>query len=109
MRRKDVLEELVEKPLDAGLGLEPMSILTERDDNKKYYILTKTEDTQLENGFVFVKELLLQEHNFKMYDAYKNLWEADVNVISVKTDAFVIDPVHLELAQSVLTFSDKVG
>jgi hypothetical protein len=86
-----------------------MSVLTERDDNKKYYILTKTEEAQLENGFVFIKEMLLQGHNFKMYEAYKKLWVADVNVISVKTDAFVIDPAHLELAQSVLTFSDKVG
>jgi hypothetical protein len=44
-----------------------------------------------------------------MYDAYKKLKEADVNVISVKTDLFVIEPEHIDLAKSVLTFSDKVG
>ena len=109
LRRKEVTEQLVENPLDAGLGLEPMKIFTERDDDKRYYILTKTDEAQLENGFVFIKELLLQGHNFKMYDAYKKLQEADVNVISVKTDAFVIDPEQIDIAKSVLTFSDKIG
>jgi hypothetical protein len=71
--------------------------------------LTKTEEAELENGFVFIKELLLQGHNFKMYDAYKKLTEANVNVINVKTDAFAIKPEHIDLAKSVLTFSDKIG
>ena len=109
LKRKEVAEQLFDDPLDAGLGLEPMKILTERDIEKRYYILTKTTEAQLENGYVFINELLLQGHNFKMYDAYRKLKGADVNVISVKTDAFVIEPEHLDLAKSVLTFSDKIG
>ena len=44
-----------------------------------------------------------------MYKAYKNLIEANVNVLSVKTDAFMIQHEHLERAKSVLTFSNNIG
>jgi hypothetical protein len=107
LKRKEAIEQLMENPLDAGLG--PISTITEQDDDKKYYILTKTEEIQLENGFIFIKELLLQSHNFKMYEAYKKLNEANVNVFSVKTDAFIIEPEHIDIAKSILTFSDKLG
>ena len=41
------------------------------------------------NGFRYIKDLLLQNHNFHMHDAYENLKEA-INVYVVKTDAFHI-------------------
>ena len=107
LKRRELKEEVLDDPLD--VGLEYMVTLTAEDDNKRYYILTKTEEAELENGFMFIKELLLQGHNFKMYDAFKKLTEANVNVINVKTDAFAIKPEHVDLAQSVLTFSDKIG
>ena len=68
LKRKEAIEQLIENPLDAGLG--PTPTITEQDDDKRYYILTKTEEAQLENGFIFIKELLLQGHNFKMYETY---------------------------------------
>ena len=74
-----------------------MVTLTAEDDNKRYYILTKTGEVELENGLMFIKELSLQGHNFKMYDAYKKLTEANVHVIHVKTDAFAIEPEHIDL------------
>ena len=39
LKRKEAIEELVENPLDAGLG--PTPTITEHDDDKRYYILTK--------------------------------------------------------------------
>ena len=42
------------------------------------------------NGFRYIKELLLQHHNFKMYDTYETLKANGVRVYSVKSDAFTI-------------------
>ena len=42
------------------------------------------------NGFRYIKELLLQHHNFKMYETYETLKANGVRVYSVKSDAFTI-------------------
>ena len=55
------------------------------------YILNVTDRTKLMNGFRFVKEMLLQYHNFSMYEAYNKLIENNIKVYSVKSDAFTID------------------
>ena len=36
LRRKELVRELFESPLDAGLDMEPSIAITEKDDNKKY-------------------------------------------------------------------------
>jgi hypothetical protein len=108
LKKLDITEELNEDPLDAGLNTSHrVTNTTETENDKKYYILNIKKEKQLENGFRYIKELLLQNHNFKMYKAYKNLKEANVNVLSVKTDAFMIQHEHLDIAKSVLTFSNK--
>ena len=43
------------------------------------------------NGFRHIKEMLLQYHNFSMYEAYNKLFENNIKVYSVKSDAFTID------------------
>ena len=35
-----------------------------------YYVLNTTDRKTLVNGFRYIKELLLQYHNFAMYEAY---------------------------------------
>ena len=64
------------------------TVYTELDE--KYYCLTVSDRATLRNGFIYIKELLLQYHNFKMYQDYLKLVENNVDVWSVKTDAFVI-------------------
>ena len=44
--------------VDAGLGVEPMSMITERDNDKTYHILTETEETQLEKEFNILTPLV---------------------------------------------------
>ena len=39
---------------------------------------------------MYIKELLLQYHNFKMYEAYKTLSDNNIKVYSVKTDCLTI-------------------
>ena len=64
--------------------------MVSRETDDKYYILNISEQATLMNGFRLIKELLLQHHNFKMYETYETLKNAGVRVCSVKSDAFTI-------------------
>ena len=67
-----------------------------RESDDKYYILSICDEATLTNGFRYIKELLLQHHNFTMFMTYETLKNAGVRVCSVKSDAFTIwsDDVH---------------
>ena len=53
-------------------------------------MISVSEKKTLINGFMYIKELLLQYHNFKMYEAYKTLSDNNIKVYSVKTDCLTI-------------------
>ena len=55
-----------------------------------YYLVNVSDRVTLNNGFIYIKELLLQDHNFKMFQDYKKLVSNGISVISVRTDAFII-------------------
>ena len=74
-----------------------------------YYILNLKDQAQLKNGFRYIKELLLQLHNYEMYKAYINLKQNNAKIYSVKTDAFVIREKDVEPARKLLNFSDEIG
>jgi hypothetical protein len=76
---------------------------------KEYFILTVSDTAILTNGFRYIKELLLQTHNFQMFEAYQKLTKYNVPVYSVKTDAFTIKASDLEKAESLLTFDEGFG
>eukprot|EP00438_Fugacium_kawagutii_P012227 Skav223953 [mRNA] locus=scaffold798:243805:247131:- [translate_table: standard] len=78
-------------------------------NSKDYYILNLKDKAELKNGFKYIKELLLQHHNFKMQQAFYKLIKNNVHVHSVKTDAFVIDTFNVERARGLLDFHDDVG
>ena len=61
----------------------------ERDETK-YYVLNVSDERCLSNGFRYIKELLLQDHNYRVYEAYETLKENGIGVYSVKTDALTI-------------------
>ena len=61
------------------------------------------------NGLRYIKELLLQNHNFHMYDAYEKLKEATINVYAVKTDSFHIAKRDLKKAKKRLNFHNDIG
>eukprot|EP00438_Fugacium_kawagutii_P018169 Skav234138 [mRNA] locus=scaffold1519:11582:14900:- [translate_table: standard] len=81
----------------------------EEEIKQSYYILNIRDKAKLRNGFRYIKELLLQHHNFKMNTAYFKLLKNSIPVYSVKTDAFVIDTVNLEKAKEVLEFHNDIG
>jgi len=74
-----------------------------------YYVLNLKDKAQLQNGFRYIKELLLQYHNFKMYQDYSKLRSNGLNVYSVKTDAFVIKRCDEERTKMILDFHNGIG
>ena len=84
-------------------------INVEKETDKKYYTLTVGDKKELANGFRYIKELVLQRHNFKMYQDYYRLINSDVKVYSVKTDAFIIDKKDMKKAKKLINFSKDIG
>ena len=86
-----------------------------------YYVLNTTDRKTLVNGFRYIKELLLQYHNYAMYEAYTKLETKGVKVYSVKSDAFTIhqddlskvkpNPNHFikSFREGILDFEDAIG
>ena len=89
------LSTVMEKsPLGLDDGLEGETTRTScykfEEVGEPYFVLVLKADKQLKNGFRFVKELLLQARNHKLMQAYDRLVEANVKVVSAKTDCFTI-------------------
>ena len=81
----------------------------EWDVKASYYILHLKEKAVLRNGYRYIRELLLQQHNFKMNQDFKTLITNDISVYSVKTDAFVIDTRNEEKTKQLIEFHDDIG
>ena len=79
------------------------------DELKIYYILNLKDKAQLKNGFRWIKEILLQYHNFTMWETWWKLRNAQVSVYSVKTDAYTIQKKDEAKAREVLDFHNDVG
>ena len=92
-----------------------------RHKGDTYYILNTTDRQTLVNGYRYIKEMLLQYHNYAMYEAYTKLEEKGVKVYSVKSDAFTIhqddlskvkpNPNHFikSYREGILNFEDAIG
>ena len=100
----------------------------ERDEEEErrhkgdtYFVLNTTVRQKLVNGFRYIKELLLQYHNYAMYEAYTKLEAKGVKVYSVKSDAFTIhqddlsrvrpNPNHFikSYREGILNFESAIG
>ena len=83
--------------------------IEKKSETAKYSIVSVSDQRQLMNGFRYIKELLLQKHNFHMYDAYEKLKEANINVYAVKTDAFHIAKTDSKKTKNILNFHNDIG
>ena len=63
----------------------------ETKEGEKYYILNTSDRQTLVNGYRYIKELLLQYHNYAMYETYNILAKNGIGVCSVKSDAFTMN------------------
>ncbi|MFM7988633.1 MAG: hypothetical protein ACKPKO_55905, partial [Candidatus Fonsibacter sp.] len=59
--------------------------------------------------FRYIKELLMQHHNFYLNSSYKLLTNNGIDVYTVKTDAFTIRQSQLETARELLSWEDGIG
>ena len=76
---------------------------------RRDHILNLKDRADLTNGFRYVKELLLNHHNYKIYSDHKKLTKAGIKVFSVKTDAFTINKSDLDLAKTLISFDKGIG
>ena len=83
--------------------------IEEKETETKYYTLIVGDKKEMTNGFRYIKELVLQRHNFKMYQDYFKLINSDVKVYSVKTDAFIIGKKDMKKAKKLIDFSQDRG
>ena len=88
---------------------EQLTECIDKEMDKKYYCLTVSKKAELTNGYTYIKELLLQHHNYKMLCDLKTLRDNEIDVYSVKTDAFVIRKEHLRKTKRHLDFNEHIG
>ena len=90
-----------------------LNIIKEKDEddtyNNKYFVLNNSEKALLTNGFRFLKELLLQFHNYNMYETLKTLNENNIEVFSVKTDAFTVRKTDVDKVHDLLDIGKDIG
>ena len=76
---------------------------------KCLFILNLSAEACLTNGFRYIKELLMQHHNFYMSRSCDLLKENGVDVYTVKTDALTIPQSQVERAKEVLNWDEGIG
>ncbi|MFM7983556.1 MAG: hypothetical protein ACKPKO_29940, partial [Candidatus Fonsibacter sp.] len=76
---------------------------------KSLFILNLYAEASLTNGFRYIKELLMQHHNFYLNSSYKLLTNNGIDVYTVKTDAITIRQSQLETARGLLNWEDGIG
>ncbi|MFM7981909.1 MAG: hypothetical protein ACKPKO_21575, partial [Candidatus Fonsibacter sp.] len=76
---------------------------------KSLFILNLSAEASLTNGFRYIKELLMQHHNFYLKKSWELLTDNGVDVYTVKTDAFTIRQTQVETAKELLNWEDGIG
>ena len=103
-------EEYDDSDVDSEYSDDEEEAPDEDTKNKgKYYVLNVADHAVLKNGYRYIKELLLQYHNYRIYKDYNTLRENDIEVFSVKTDAFTILRKDLQKAMKLLKFGKDIG
>ena len=76
---------------------------------KCLFILNLSAECSLSNGFRYIKELLLQHHNFYMNKCWRLLQQSGIDAYTVKTDSFTILDSKLAEAQELLNWDAGIG
>ena len=92
---------------DDDISLSRRVEFHETDD--KIYILNMEAKASLHNGFRYIKEMLVQYHNFNLNKAYEKMIQNEIKVFTVKTDAFTVLKKDVEVVMTLLDFGDKTG
>jgi hypothetical protein len=104
---EEVVELREEDDEDNEYGYVFFFLTSETDVGHKYYVLNITGRTDLQIGYRYIKELLLQIHNHKMHSDYNKLINAGITVCTLKTDACTIKTCELRRTRKVIDFFNK--
>ncbi len=96
------------KSLDKGVGAEEGDV-DEVPTGRMLFILNLKAESSLTNGFRYIKELLMQHHNFYLERSYRLLRENGVEAYSVKTDALTVPAHKLERVAELLNWESGIG
>ena len=107
-KREEESDDEYISPLDGGIKISNGKSIIKIKKNP-YYILNIKSKTTLINGFRYIKELLMQYHNYKIYSDIKKLNDNYINVYSIKTDALTVNKNDINKIKELLNFSDDVG
>jgi hypothetical protein len=103
-------------PLDVGINLDDdddegcvrhRTEFVETDE--RLYVLSLESKASLHNGFRYIKELLLQFHNYYLNKSFQALRDNNITVFTVKTDAFTVLKRDLEEVKKLLDFGAGFG
>ena len=67
------------------------------NDDDTYFMLNVSDTQKLTEGFRLIKEMIFQNHNVTMFEAYKALQAKKAKVSSVKRDACTVHRDDLDL------------
>ena len=76
---------------------------------KGCYVLNVTDNQKLVDGFRLIKEMILQNHNLIMFEAYQKMIHHNVRVYSVKSDAFVVVADDLPKINDIMNMGSEIG
>ena len=71
--------------------------------------MNSSDSVTLNNGFVYIKELLLQDHDLKMRQDYNKLVSNGTSVMNVRTDAFIISSRDVDKPSKILDMKTGIG
>ena len=73
------------------------------------FILNLSAECSPNNGFRYIKELILQKHNFYLNKCWKISQEGGADVHTVKTDARTIPSSKLDQVEELLNWGTGIG
>ena len=74
------VEELIDLGFDDGTDSTPIASYRIQEADKPLYVLVMKVECQLKSGFRYIKELLLQSHNYKIMEAFTQLESNSITI-----------------------------
>ena len=76
---------------------------------RSLFILNLSAEASLTNDFRYIKELLMQRHNFYLNKCWELRAENGVDVYTGKTDAFMSQQTQLHKTRGLLSWEEGIG
>ncbi|MFM7978329.1 MAG: hypothetical protein ACKPKO_03355, partial [Candidatus Fonsibacter sp.] len=76
---------------------------------KSLFVLNLSAEASLTKGFRYIKELLMQHHNFYLNNCWGLLTNEKIDVYTVKTYAFMIEQSQVDSAKALLNWEEGIG